>query len=246
MEETSDRLEPTTDALRIAAKFDSLIMRSTKPGLKRLFSFLLALPRRDFVRSLGLPFLWKSVEIYRSPLPFHDIDTLSETHVFQSPRLFNNPQFSPLNCCVKHSLKAAMLAQSNASLGVFSSSASSSREARSLAENAFFHPSIMSVSFFSYQHCLSVYTVSFLVSTTVIIILSIFSLVACLILSWTAIFCACCITRSPCRFTRMEKIQTREGKVLDLAYQKEVSLGHCGNLNSQSSPLAHSQILCNF
>ncbi|XP_039000913.1 GPI transamidase component PIG-S-like isoform X3 [Hibiscus syriacus] len=53
--------------------FDPKLMRKTKPGLKRLvltfsvlFSFL-----------LGFPFLWKSVEIYRSPLPFREIDSLS-------------------------------------------------------------------------------------------------------------------------------------------------------------------------
>ncbi|CAN7107634.1 hypothetical protein HID58_019982 [Brassica napus] len=63
---------------------------------------------------------------------------------------------------VKYSLKAAKLAQSNASLGGYSSSASSSREARSLAENAFFHPSIMSVSYFSYEHCFAVYSPFFL------------------------------------------------------------------------------------
>ncbi|KFK38171.1 hypothetical protein AALP_AA3G078200 [Arabis alpina] len=63
---------------------------------------------------------------------------------------------------VKYSLKAAKLAQSNASLGGYSSSASSSREARSLAEDAFFHPSIMSVSYFSYEHCFAVYSPFFL------------------------------------------------------------------------------------
>ncbi|KAJ0234110.1 GPI transamidase component PIG-S-like protein [Hirschfeldia incana] len=63
---------------------------------------------------------------------------------------------------VKYSLKAAKLAQYNASLGGYSSSASSSREARSLAENAFFHPSIMSVSYFSYEHCFAVYSPFFL------------------------------------------------------------------------------------
>ncbi|CAN8269564.1 unnamed protein product [Cochlearia groenlandica] len=63
---------------------------------------------------------------------------------------------------VKYSLQAAKCAQSNASLGGYSSSASSSREARSLAENAFFHPSIMSVSYFSYEHCFAVYSPFFL------------------------------------------------------------------------------------
>ncbi|ESQ49314.1 hypothetical protein EUTSA_v10020331mg [Eutrema salsugineum] len=63
---------------------------------------------------------------------------------------------------VKYSMKAAKLAQSNASTGGYSSSASSSREARSLAENAFFHPSIMSVSYFSYEHCFAVYSPFFL------------------------------------------------------------------------------------
>ncbi|XP_010547097.1 PREDICTED: GPI transamidase component PIG-S [Tarenaya hassleriana] len=63
---------------------------------------------------------------------------------------------------VKFSLKAAKMAQSNASLGAYGSSASSSREARSLAEDAFFHPSIMSVSYFSFEHCFAVYSPFFL------------------------------------------------------------------------------------
>lgn len=36
----------------------------------------------------------------------------------------------------------------------------SSRQARSLAEDAFFHPSIMSVSYYSFEHCFAVYSVS--------------------------------------------------------------------------------------
>ncbi|KAI7744787.1 hypothetical protein M8C21_030273 [Ambrosia artemisiifolia] len=67
-EQTANQHSPSTT-------FDDKIMRKTKPGLKRLtltltvfFSFL-----------LGLPFLLKSIEIYRSPLPFRDIDLLSHT-----------------------------------------------------------------------------------------------------------------------------------------------------------------------
>jgi len=37
----------------------------------------------------------------------------------------------------------------------------SSRQARSLAEDAFFHPSIMSVSYYSFEHCFAVYSVCF-------------------------------------------------------------------------------------
>lgn len=127
----------------------------------------------------------------------------------------------------------------------------SSREARSLAENAFFHPSIMSVSYFSYEHCFAVYSVSFVVSTSVINLSPLlsstrFSKSHVFILSWTAVFPACCWTRYPCSTTRMEKIQTREGQVLDMANQKEVGLGPCGHFEHQSNPLAYSQILCNF
>lgn len=74
MEETSDHPNPTTDTPGTTPEPDLETMRSSKPGLKRLlitttvlFSFL-----------SGLPFLWKSVEIYRSQLPFHDIDSLSD------------------------------------------------------------------------------------------------------------------------------------------------------------------------
>lgn len=63
---------------------------------------------------------------------------------------------------VEYSLHAAKLAQSNASLGVYDDSAVSSRQARSLAEDAFFHPSIMSVSYYSFEHCFAVYSPFFL------------------------------------------------------------------------------------
>ncbi|XP_050363841.1 uncharacterized protein LOC126782608 [Argentina anserina] len=63
---------------------------------------------------------------------------------------------------VKYSLEAAKLAQSNASVGVYDASAVSSRQARSLAEDAFFHPSIMSVSYYSFEHCFAVYSPFFL------------------------------------------------------------------------------------
>ncbi|KAH7517572.1 hypothetical protein FEM48_Zijuj09G0079100 [Ziziphus jujuba var. spinosa] len=63
---------------------------------------------------------------------------------------------------VKFSLDEAKLAQINASLGVYDASAVSSRQARSLAEEAFFHPSIMSVSYYSFEHCFAVYSPFFL------------------------------------------------------------------------------------
>ncbi|RVW33701.1 hypothetical protein CK203_037159 [Vitis vinifera] len=74
---------------------------------------------------------------------------------------------------VKFSLEAAKLTQSNASLGIYDASAEkmvknyshlsvSSRQARSLAEDAFFHPSIMSVSYYSFEHCFAVYSPFFL------------------------------------------------------------------------------------
>uniref|UniRef100_A0A7N0UUS1 GPI transamidase component PIG-S n=1 Tax=Kalanchoe fedtschenkoi TaxID=63787 RepID=A0A7N0UUS1_KALFE len=63
---------------------------------------------------------------------------------------------------VRYSLEAANLVQNNASLGVYDASAVSSREARSLAEDAFFHPSIMSVSYYSFEHCFAVYSPFFL------------------------------------------------------------------------------------
>ncbi|KAL5798728.1 hypothetical protein ACOSQ2_003548 [Xanthoceras sorbifolium] len=63
---------------------------------------------------------------------------------------------------VKFSIEAAKLAQSNASKGVYESAAVSSRHARSLAEDAFFHPSIMSVSYYSFEHCFAVYSPFFL------------------------------------------------------------------------------------
>lgn len=63
---------------------------------------------------------------------------------------------------VKYSVEAANLAITNASIGAYGASAVSSRQARSLAEDAFFHPSIMSVSYYSFEHCFAVYSPFFL------------------------------------------------------------------------------------
>ncbi|KAM7521827.1 hypothetical protein LguiA_011729 [Lonicera macranthoides] len=63
---------------------------------------------------------------------------------------------------VKFSLEAAKLAWSKASRGIYNASAVASRQARSLAEDAFFHPSIMSVSYYSFEHCFAVYSPFFL------------------------------------------------------------------------------------
>ncbi|XP_061363501.1 uncharacterized protein LOC133307094 [Gastrolobium bilobum] len=63
---------------------------------------------------------------------------------------------------VKFSLEAAKFAQSNASVGIYDASAVSSRESRSLAEDAFFHPSIMSISYYSFEHCFAIYSPFFL------------------------------------------------------------------------------------
>ncbi|KAJ4968184.1 hypothetical protein NE237_014885 [Protea cynaroides] len=63
---------------------------------------------------------------------------------------------------VKYSLEAASLAQSNSSLGIYDASAMSSRQARTLAEDAFFHPSIMSISYYSFEHFFAIYTPFFL------------------------------------------------------------------------------------
>nr|KYP63456.1 GPI transamidase component PIG-S [Cajanus cajan] len=63
---------------------------------------------------------------------------------------------------VKYSLEAAKFAQSNASIGIYDASAVSSRQSRSLAEDAFFHPSIMSISYYSFEHCFAIYSPFFL------------------------------------------------------------------------------------
>ncbi|KAL6563458.1 hypothetical protein OROGR_002417 [Orobanche gracilis] len=59
---------------------------------------------------------------------------------------------------VKYSLEAAKLALNNVSNGVYDASAVSSRQARSFAEDAFYHPSMMSVSYYSFEHCFAVYS----------------------------------------------------------------------------------------
>ncbi|URD77274.1 succinate dehydrogenase ubiquinone iron-sulfur subunit [Musa troglodytarum] len=58
---------------------------------------------------------------------------------------------------VKYSLEAASLAQMNASLGIYDASAASSRKAKALAEDAFFHPSITSISYSSIEHYFAIY-----------------------------------------------------------------------------------------
>ncbi|KAL8480762.1 hypothetical protein ACS0TY_027340 [Phlomoides rotata] len=63
---------------------------------------------------------------------------------------------------VRYSLEAAKLALSNVSNGVYNASAVSSRQARSFAEDAFYHPSMMSVSYYSFEHCFAVYSPFFL------------------------------------------------------------------------------------
>ncbi|KAA0051977.1 GPI transamidase component PIG-S [Cucumis melo var. makuwa] len=65
------------------SQFDPKTMRNTKPGLKRLILTISVFS--SFL--LGLPFLWKTVEIYRAPLPFKDIDALSY-HIESSPLQF--------------------------------------------------------------------------------------------------------------------------------------------------------------
>ena len=52
---------------------DPKTIRKTKPGLKRLTLTLSVLISFFF----AFPFLWKSVEIHRAPLPFREIDSLS-------------------------------------------------------------------------------------------------------------------------------------------------------------------------
>ncbi|XP_075490770.1 uncharacterized protein LOC142529198 isoform X1 [Primulina tabacum] len=63
---------------------------------------------------------------------------------------------------VKFSLEAAKLTLSNVSHGAYDASAVSSRQAKSFAEDAFYHPSMMSVSYYSFEHCFAVYSPFFL------------------------------------------------------------------------------------
>ncbi|CAI8612542.1 unnamed protein product [Vicia faba] len=63
---------------------------------------------------------------------------------------------------VTFSLEAAKSAQNNATVGMYDASAVSSRQSRTLAEDAFFHPSIMSISYYSFEHCFAIYSPFFL------------------------------------------------------------------------------------
>ncbi|PKA48494.1 hypothetical protein AXF42_Ash021362 [Apostasia shenzhenica] len=65
----SDPLNPNPNPPEIA----SSVRRTTEPGRKRLFVTLSVF----FSFLVGLPFLLKSTEIYRSPLPFSSIESLS-------------------------------------------------------------------------------------------------------------------------------------------------------------------------
>ncbi|MED6185942.1 hypothetical protein PIB30_061993 [Stylosanthes scabra] len=71
---------------------------------------------------------------------------------------------------VKFSLEAAKITLSYASTGIYDASAVSSRQARSLAEDAFFHPSIMSISYYSFEHCFAIYSPFFLPVTMHVIL----------------------------------------------------------------------------
>ncbi|MCL7035624.1 hypothetical protein MKW94_014709 [Papaver nudicaule] len=75
MAENSETQNPTEPLPKMDEEFDPKTMRKTKPGIKRLIMILTVLS--SFI--LGFPFLLKTIEIYRSPLPFHDIDSLSKT-----------------------------------------------------------------------------------------------------------------------------------------------------------------------
>ncbi|XP_028765255.1 GPI transamidase component PIG-S isoform X2 [Neltuma alba] len=63
--------------------FDPKTMRKAKPGLKRLILSLSVL----FSFILGFPILWKSIEIYRAPLPFRSIESFS-AQIESNPLLF--------------------------------------------------------------------------------------------------------------------------------------------------------------
>ncbi|KAI4341591.1 hypothetical protein MLD38_026298 [Melastoma candidum] len=63
---------------------------------------------------------------------------------------------------VKHSVEAAKNAETQVSSGSFDAAAASSKQARSLAEDAFFDPSITSISYYSFEHCFAVYSPFFL------------------------------------------------------------------------------------
>ncbi|KAL0352422.1 UNVERIFIED_CONTAM: GPI transamidase component PIG-S [Sesamum calycinum] len=90
-----------------------------------------------------------------------ELDVLSRQHT-----CFNLLQcattLGSLSRLVKYSLEAAKLALGNVSGGVYDASAVSSRQARSFAEDAFYHPSMMSVSYYSFEHCFAVYSPFFL------------------------------------------------------------------------------------
>ncbi|KAF3783445.1 GPI transamidase component PIG-S [Nymphaea thermarum] len=58
---------------------------------------------------------------------------------------------------VKLSLEASTSAKKLASQGIYDAVAFSSRQARALAENAFFHPSIMSLLYFPIEHHIAIY-----------------------------------------------------------------------------------------
>ncbi|KAJ0971226.1 hypothetical protein J5N97_019185 [Dioscorea zingiberensis] len=58
---------------------------------------------------------------------------------------------------IKLSLEVASLAQSYVSRGIYDTAAAFSRKARALAEDAFYHPSIMSISYSSFEHSIAIY-----------------------------------------------------------------------------------------
>ncbi|XLT56061.1 hypothetical protein HN873_048665 [Arachis hypogaea] len=90
-----------------------------------------------------------------------ELDVLSQNHVCLN--LYScAATLGSLSRLVMISLEAAKFAQSNASAGIYDASAVSSRQARALAEDSFFHPSVMSISYYSYWHSVSIYAPYFL------------------------------------------------------------------------------------
>ncbi|KAJ4748579.1 GPI transamidase component PIG-S [Rhynchospora pubera] len=102
---------------------------------------------------------WELDLLYRQHTCFNLLSSLStlqslSTLVESLPRMIVMDEIGKQ---VELSLEAANLAESNISLGINNASALSSIRARALAEDAFFHPSIMSISYSSMEHYFAIY-----------------------------------------------------------------------------------------
>ncbi|CAN6447052.1 unnamed protein product [Victoria cruziana] len=104
--------------------------------------------------------MWGGVVIWNPPTCLKNYDAPQPSKLSLSPKVQSLPSMvimDEIGSEVKLSLEASTSAQNLAYQGSYDAVALSSRQARALAENAFFHPSIMSLLYFPIEHHIAIY-----------------------------------------------------------------------------------------